>query len=49
MDNLSYGNDEPYKFLIKDKSKKKPAKLTESQIFVLNVDKSSKKDKINKK
>lgn len=38
----SYGSSEPYKFLIKDKTKNKPAKLTQTQIFDMS---KSKKDK----
>lgn len=47
MDNLyenTYGSYEPYRFLIKDKSKKKPSKLTQKQIFEI----SNAKNKIKK-
>ena len=41
----SYGSTEPYKFLIKDKTQKKPPKLTQKQIFDMS---KSKKDKSKK-
>lgn len=34
-DKSQYGSDEAYKFLKKEKSKRKPPKLTQTQIFVM--------------
>jgi hypothetical protein len=48
MDNVfenTYGSYEPYKFLIKDKSKKKPPKLTQKQIFEMSNSKKITKQK----
>ena len=41
---ITYSSDDPYKFLKKDKSKKKPPKLTQKQIFELSA-KQMKKNK----
>jgi len=39
----TYGSSEPYKFLTKDKSKRKPPKLTQKQIFEMSNSKNTKK------
>lgn len=38
-----YGNDDAYKFLKKEQTKRKPPKLTQAQIFELKKDKNKKK------
>jgi hypothetical protein len=48
MENISettYASYDPYKFLMKDKSKKKPPKLTQKQIFEMSNSKKITKKK----